>query len=152
MHKLGVTVSFFSAHIHFWGDKHYTDFLGPERANRISPAGSAERAGVRFTIHNDASVTPTRPLHLMHCAVNRITSSGRILGEDQRISATSALRAHTIDAAWQVFQENERGSIEPGKLADFAILSDDPIVGTDKLDQIRVIETIRRGKTAWKSN
>ena len=150
MHKLGVTVSFFSAHIYYWGDKHYTDFLGPERANRISPAGSAERAGVRYTIHNDAAVTPTRPLHLMHCAVNRKTSSGRVLGEDQRISATSALRAHTIDAAWQVFQENERGSIEPGKLADFAILSDDPVARSDTLDQVKVVETIRRGKSVWK--
>ncbi len=150
MHKLGVTVSFFSAHIYYWGDKHYTDFLGPERANRISPAGSAERAKVRYTIHNDAAVTPTRPLHLMHCAVNRKTSSGRVLGEDQRISVTSALRAHTIDAAWQVFQENERGSIETGKLADFAILSDDPIMRSDTLDQVRVVETIRRGRTVWK--
>ncbi|WP_053005680.1 amidohydrolase [Kiloniella spongiae] len=150
MKKLGVTVSFFSAHIYFWGDKHYTDFLGPDRANRISPAGSAERAGVRYTIHNDASVTPTRPLHLMHCAVNRQTSSGRVLGGDQRISAISALRAHTIDAAWQVFQEKERGSIEPGKLADLAILTDDPIANADHLDKLSVVETIRRGKSVWK--
>ncbi|MGB7287116.1 MAG: amidohydrolase [Salaquimonas sp.] len=149
--NLGVTISFFSAHIFYWGDKHYELFLGPERAQNISPAKWAQEAGVRFTIHNDASVTPTRPLHLMHCAVNRKTQSGRVLGEHQRISAESALRAHTIDAAWQVFQENERGSIEVGKLAEFAILSENPIENPDQLGKIKVMETIRYGKSVWKN-
>jgi predicted amidohydrolase YtcJ len=145
MAQLGVTVSFFSAHIHFWGDRHYDTFLGPERAERISPAASAEQYGVRYTIHNDASVTPTRPIHLAHCAVNRLTAGGRVLGEDQKISVLSALRAQTIDAAWQVFQENKRGSIEPGKLADFAILSHNPLTDPERLNRTRVERTVRRG-------
>lgn len=149
MARLGVTVSFFSAHIHFWGDRHYDTFLGPERAVRISPARSAERHGVRFTIHNDASVTPTRPLHLMHCAVNRRTATGRLLGEEERISVLSALRAHTIDAAWQVFQEKERGSIAPGKLADFAILDRNPIETPEHLTDCVVLRTIRRGRRVF---
>lgn len=149
MARLGVTVSFFSAHIHFWGDRHFDTFLGPDRAARISPAASAERHGVRYTIHNDASVTPTRPLHLAHCAVNRRTASERILGNDEKISVLSALRAQTIDAAWQVFQETERGSIEPGKLADFAILSTNPVDNPEDLEHCRVLQTIRRGKTAF---
>ena len=151
MVRLGVTVSFFSAHIHFWGDRHYDTFLGPERAMRISPARSAERHGLRYTIHNDASVTPTRPLHLAHCAVNRRTASGRRLGEDERISVMSALRAQTIDAAWQVFQEAERGSIEAGKLADFAILDRDPLTDPDRIETCKVVETIRRGVTVFAS-
>lgn len=145
MARLGMTVSFFSAHIHFWGDRHYDTFLGPERAERISPAASAERFGVRYTIHNDASVTPTRPIHLAHCAVNRRTASGRILGQAQKVSALSALRAQTIDAAWQVFKEDERGSIEPGKLADFAILSRNPLEAPEQLAKTKVTTTIRRG-------
>lgn len=149
MARLGVTVSFFSAHIHFWGDRHYDTFLGPERAERISPAASAERAGVRFTIHNDASVTSTRPLHLAHCAVNRKTASGRVLGEDEKISVHSALKAQTIDAAWQVFQENERGSISPGKLADFAILAENPLENPEALQSNKVLKTIRRGQMAY---
>ena len=121
MAALGISVSFFSAHIFYWGDLHYSTMLGPERAARISPAASAERFGVRFTIHNDASVTPTRPLHLADCAINRRTYGGRVLGEKQKICPLSALRAMTINAAWQVFQEKERGSLEVGKIADLAI-------------------------------
>ncbi|MFD1157327.1 amidohydrolase [Roseovarius aestuarii] len=151
MARLGVTVSFFSAHIHFWGDRHYDTFLGPDRAARISPAASAEKAGLRYTIHNDASVTPTRPLHLAHCAVNRRTASGRLLGGDERISAISALRAQTIDAAWQVFQEDQRGSIASGKLADFAVLSGNPLVEPEKIEQLQVRQTIRRGACVYRA-
>ncbi|WP_293575726.1 amidohydrolase [Phaeobacter sp.] len=150
MADLGITVSFFSAHIHFWGDTHRDVFLGPERAARISPAASAERFGVRYTIHNDASVTPTRPLHLAHCAVNRRTASGAILGEGEKVSVLSALRAQTIDAAWQVFKEDDRGSIEAGKRADLVILSANPITQPDALQSIQVLETIRNGETVFR--
>jgi predicted amidohydrolase YtcJ len=147
--ELGVTVSFFPAHVYFWGDKHYSEFLGPERSQNISPARWAEEAGVRFTIHNDAAVTPTRPLHLIHTVVSRKTLSGRVLGEHQRISAMSALRAHTIDAAWQVFQEDERGSIEVGKLADLVILDQNPLNVPETIDDVSVLQTIRRGLCVW---
>jgi len=145
MAQLGITVSFFSAHIHFWGDRHFDTFLGPERAQRISPAASAEQYGVRYTIHNDASVTPTRPIHLAHCAVNRVTASGRTLGAGQKVSVLSAFRAQTIDAAWQVFKDTERGSIEVGKLADFALLSRNPLESPQCLNETYVTTTIRRG-------
>ncbi|MCZ4292326.1 amidohydrolase [Hoeflea alexandrii] len=149
--RLGVTISFFPAHVWYWGDKHHTEFLGPERSQNISPTGWAERAGVRFTIHNDAAVTPTRPLHLIHTTVTRKTHTGRILGEHQRISALSALRAHTIDAAWQVFQERERGSIEEGKLADLVILDANPLDRPDRIDAIRVDQTWRRGALVYQA-
>ncbi|WP_406644870.1 amidohydrolase [Aliisedimentitalea scapharcae] len=152
MVRLGVTISFFSAHIHFWGDRHYDTFLGPERAMRISPAASAEKYGVRYTIHNDASVTPTRPIHLAHCAVNRLTASGRQLGADQKVSVLSALRAQTIDAAWQVFQEDRRGSIEVGKLADFAILSRNPLTAPEQLADTKLVQTIRRGQLVFQTS
>ncbi|MFK7939162.1 MAG: amidohydrolase [Roseovarius sp.] len=147
--ELGVTISFFSAHIHFWGDRHYDTFLGPKRAACISPAASAGRLNIRYTLHNDASVTPTRPLHLAHCAVNRVTSGGHVLGEDEKITAYAALKAQTIDAAWQVFQETERGSIEAGKLADFAVLAENPLDAPDALQHNKVLRTIRRGKSAY---
>ncbi|MFY2824538.1 amidohydrolase [Ruegeria sp. MALMAid1280] len=149
MVQLGLTVSFFPAHVYFWGDRHYDTFLGPERSERISPAASAERYGVRYTIHNDASVTPTRPIHLAHCAVNRRTVSGRVLGEGQKINVLSALRAQTINAAWQVFKEDQRGSIEPGKVADFAVLSRNPLHEPDRLTDTRVLETIRNGQSVF---
>ncbi|WP_120499329.1 amidohydrolase [Roseovarius sp. EL26] len=152
MAKIGVTVSFFSAHIHFWGDRHYDTFLGPERAMRISPAASADRYGVRYTLHNDASVTPTRPLHLTHCAVNRKTASGRTLGDAEKISVLSAFKAQTITAAWQVFEEDERGSISPGKVADFTVLSHNPVNNPERLEGTKVVHTIRRGRCVYSAS
>lgn len=147
MARLEISVSFFSAHVHFWGEKHRDVFLGPERAARINPARSAIDRGIRITIHNDAPVTPTRPLHLMWCAVARETSAGSVLGPEQRITPEEALRAHTIDAAWQVFQDHDRGSIESGKRADFAVLSDDPITTSKAIKDIQVEKTIILGET-----
>jgi predicted amidohydrolase YtcJ len=151
MVRLGMTVSFFTAHIHFWGDRHYDTFLGPDRAARISPAATAKQLGLRYTIHNDASVTPTRPLHLTHCAVNRTTASGRLLGEEERISVDAALKAQTIEAAWQVFQEDERGSITPGKLAEFIVLAENPMKNSTEVQNNQVLCTIRRGKCAFQT-
>ena len=86
----------------------------------------------------------------MWCAVERQTTAGRVLGPEQRITPDEALRAHTIDAAWQVFQDHERGSIEPGKRADFAVLSDDPLTTDKPLKDITVEETVVLGETAWR--
>ncbi|NQV43611.1 MAG: amidohydrolase [Rhodospirillales bacterium] len=149
MKELGLTPSFFPAHIHYWGDVHCEVTVGPERAARLSPAGSAVRKGLRFTIHNDATVTPTLPLHLMWCAVNRTTTSGVQLGRDQCITPMQALRAHTLDAAWQVFLDHERGSIEPGKRADFVILSENPLENPSGLKDIIVEQTVVRGETVY---
>lgn len=147
--ELGVTISFFPAHIWYWGDQHHDEILGPNRAHNISPAGWAEAEGLRFTIHNDASVTPTRPLELIQTTVTRRSQSGRVLGADQCLSPLSALRAHTIGAAWQVFREDERGSLEPGKLADLAILDDNPLDRPETIDTIKVSETWRHGRPVY---
>ncbi len=90
-------------------------------------------------------------MHLMHCAVHRRTSSGRVLGPDQRISVTSALRAHTIDASWQVFMEKDRGSIKPNNIADFVVLDANPLENFDDLDQIKVKQTWRRGVCVYEA-
>lgn len=147
---LGVTISFFPAHVWYWGDQHHETILGPDRAQDISPTAWASAEGLRFTIHNDASVTPTRPLKLIDTTVNRRTRGGRILGPDQRISPLAALRAHTIDAAWQVFREDERGSLEPGKLADLAILEDNPLARPDTIGAIEICETWRHGRQVYR--
>ncbi len=149
MKELGLTPSFFPAHIYYWGDVHCEITVGPERAARLSPAGSAVRKGLRFTIHNDATVTSTLPLHLMWCAVNRTTTSGVQLGKDQCITPMQALRAHTLDAAWQVFLDHERGSIEPGKRADFVILSENPLDNPEGIKDITVEQTVVLGETVY---
>lgn len=149
MKALGVIPSFFVLHTYYWGDRHRDVFLGPERTMRISPAESASKLGLRFTIHTDTPVVPMDPLRLMWSAVNRISSSGKVIGAAERISPALALRAVTIDSAWQAFEENTRGSIEPGKLADFAILSASPLDDPARIKDIQVLETIVGGKTIY---
>lgn len=127
MAKLGLCANFFANHLWYWGDQHYEQTVGPERANGLEPCASALREGVPFSIHSDASVTPLGHLHTMWCAVNRLTPKGRTLGETEKISAHEALKAVTIGAAYQLHMDHEIGSLEAGKRADFAILGGDPL-------------------------
>ena len=127
MARLGLCANFFANHLWYWGDQHYEQTVGPERANSLEPCASALREGVPFSIHSDANVTPLGHLHTMWCAVNRITPKGRVLGETEKISAYEALRAVTISGAYQLHMDHEIGSLEAGKRADFAILGEDPL-------------------------
>lgn len=150
MRTLGISPSFFEAHVYYWGDRHRDIFLGPTRAARISPLASARRRGIRFTLHNDTPVTPVDPLLLVWAAVNRLTTSGQLLGPGQRITVTEALRAVTSDAAWQNHQEHERGSIAPGHVADFVLLDRNPLTTPPaELRNIQVLETIISGKSIY---
>ena len=117
----------FTNHIWYWGDQHRDLTIGPERARRMEPCATAEREGVSFSIHSDANVTPLGHLHPMGCAVNRVTASGRVLGEYERISAESALRAVTLGAAYQLHADDEFGTLECGKAADFTVLEENPL-------------------------
>jgi hypothetical protein len=127
MKALGMCANIFVNHVWYWGDQHHALTVGPERANSMEPCGTAKRIGVPFSLHSDANVTPLNPLHLMWCAVNRLTPSGRVLGEHEKISAYDALWAVTQDAAHQMHLDAEIGSIECGKFADFTVLSDSPL-------------------------
>lgn len=131
MATLGITPSFFSSHTYYWGDRHAAIFMGPERAANMSPARWALNAGVRYSSHADTPVTPMLPLQVVWSQVNRITTGGEVLGQHQRVSPVEALRAVTIDAAWQVFMDKEIGSLEPGKLADMVVLSGSPLESSD---------------------
>jgi hypothetical protein len=151
MRALGVVPSFFALHTWYWGDRHREIFLGPERAARISPTRGAAERGIRFTLHCDTPVVPLEPLRLVWAAVNRRTAGGAALGPEQRIDAERALRAVTIDAAWQHFEEGEKGSLEPGKLADLVILDRSPLADPASIDRIRVLETIVGGRTVFRA-
>ena len=148
MAQLGVSPSFFVGHVFYWGDRHRDIFLGPDRAARISPLASALRHRLRCTIHNDTPVTPIHPLLLVWAAVNRVTSSGQVLGKDEAISVLDALRTITSEAAWQNFEEKDRGSLEPGKLADFVILDRNPLtISPMEIRDVRVVETFIGGES-----
>ena len=146
MKALGLCANIFANHIWYWGDAHYEMTVGPERANRMEPCGMAKRTGVPFALHSDASVTPLGSLHLIWCAVNRVTPKGRVLGEHEKISAYDALWAVTQDAAYQMHMDHEIGSIECGKLADFAVLDESPLdVDPMKIKDIPVWGTVVGG-------
>ncbi|MEM7359951.1 MAG: amidohydrolase [Pseudomonadota bacterium] len=149
MHELGVTPSFFSAHTYYWGDRHRDIFMGPERAARMSPARTAGEKGVPYTIHLDTPVVPMDPMLLVWSAVNRESTSGKTIGAYEQISAMQALRATTIDAAWQIFREDEIGSIEVGKLADLVILDGNPLGAKDKIRDIQVDQTFIGGVSVY---
>ncbi len=152
MKRLGAIPSFFVLHTYYWGDRHREIFLGPERAARISPARSAAERGIPFTLHTDAPVTPMEPLRLVWSAVARSTTGGAVLGPEERIPVERALRAVTLDAARQHFQEAERGSIAVGKLADLVVLSESPLaVETARLPEIAVLRTIVGGVEVFAS-
>ncbi|SFG84497.1 amidohydrolase [Neptunomonas qingdaonensis] len=151
MQSLGITPSFFPTHTFFWGDQHLAKLMGPQRAAMMSPTGSATKLGLRFSVHTDAPVTPINPLQLLWSTVNRESMSGAMIGSDQRISVMQAIRAMTIDAAWQVFQEKNRGSIEVGKFADLVILSGDPLESPRNIRQLEVLETIVAGVSVYQA-
>ena len=146
--ELDVGVSFFPGHTYYWGDWYRYTVLGEARARAISPLASADIAGVKYSIHADSPVTPMDPMQMLWSATERRTRSGYLLGPEQRISRLRALRAMTIDAAWQNFIDNDRGSLTQGKLADFVILSDDPLLADD-VRQITVQEVWIDGKLQY---
>ncbi len=127
MAALGMNANIFSNHIYYWGDQHRDFTVGPERAARMDACATALREGVKFSIHSDSPITPMGHLHTAWCAVNRLTATGEVLGPDERIEVQDALEAITINAAYQLKLDHDMGSIEAGKLADFAILEDDPL-------------------------
>lgn len=131
---LGVSVTFFPSHTFYWGDWYRASVLGDERAEKISPLASAESVGLRYSLHSDAPVTPIAPLAILWSATTRETLSGFKLGPEYRINRDQALRSLTIDAAWQNHLEHDRGSLEPGKLSDFIVLSGDPLKHPDVRD------------------
>ncbi|MBM3645611.1 MAG: amidohydrolase [Alphaproteobacteria bacterium] len=124
---LGMCVNLFANHLFYWGDIHRARTLGPERAERMDACATARDCGVPFAIHCDAPVTPIGPLFTAWCAVNRRTASGRTLGEAEKIPVADALRAITLGAAYTLKLDEEIGSIDVGKRADFAILDRDPL-------------------------
>jgi len=145
--QLGAIVSANPYYVSALADQYSETGLGPERADQMVRLGDVERAGISYSLHSDMPMAPADPLFLMWCAVNRITSSGRIAGENQSISREGALHGVTLDAAYSLRLEQERGSIEPGKLANFTILDENPLtVEATKIKDVGVWGTVMEGR------
>lgn len=147
MGNLGMCANLFANHTFYWGDEHYLLTVGPERAERMNACATALANDVPIAIHSDAPITPLAPLFTAWCAVNRVTASGRIQGESEKISVGEALRTITVGAAYTLKLDDQIGSIETGKRADFAILEGDPTsVDPKELKDIAVWGTVLGGK------
>ncbi|HNP18791.1 MAG TPA: amidohydrolase [Fulvivirga sp.] len=148
--KYKIEPSFFTNHAYFWGDDHVKN-LGKERADFLSPMVTAQRLGLKPTNHSDATVTPVNPLFTVWTAVNRVSRSGAIIGDNERTTPYQALKAITSNAAYEFFDENLKGTLTEGKLADFVILDKNPLkVAPMDIKDIQVLETIKEGVSIYK--
>ncbi|MBQ3072741.1 MAG: amidohydrolase [Oscillospiraceae bacterium] len=151
MKAIHMIASIFVGHVWYWGDIHIQNF-GPERGHHISPAKDALERGVHVNFHQDTPVTRPNMLHSVWCAVNRISRRGNIIGADQKIPVYDALRAVTAEGAYQYFEEDEKGTIEIGKRADFVILDKSPLdVPELEIRDLAVLETIKDGVTVYRN-
>jgi predicted amidohydrolase YtcJ len=149
-HDLGVTCSLFVDQIHYWGDIIVDGLFGSEHGNRWMPCGSAVATGMRISLHNDPPVTPEEPLRNISVAATRTAPSGRVIGPEQRITVDQAIRAQTIDAAWQLFADDVIGSLEVGKYADMVVLSADPrAVPPEAIADLEVQATFLAGRQVY---
>ncbi|NOD85602.1 amidohydrolase [Ruegeria sp. HKCCD6119] len=150
--RLGVFMSLFPMHTFYWGDWHRDHTVGPVNAENISPTGWLLERGMIFGSHHDAPVALPDSMRILDATVTRRTRSGDILGPRHRVDVATALKALTIWPAWQHFEENDKGSIEAGKLADFVLLSEDPTaIDPETLDAVRIMATIKEDTVIYEA-
>ena len=139
MAKTNMMPSFFVAHTYYWGDIHIENF-GYDRAKNISPVKSAIRNGIPYTFHQDSPVLMPNMIDTIQCAMHRMTRNGVALNQDECVCLEEALKAITINGAYQYYEEDTKGTISVGKKADLVILD----------DKGNVLETIKDGKTIFR--
>ena len=147
--KYRITPSFFTAHTYYFADAHVAN-RGHEQAMYISPMRDAVDKGLKPTNHTDFYVAPLDQMFMLWTAVNRISRSGEVIGAGQRVTPLEGLEAMTINVARQYGEQDSKGSLEPGKLADLVILDRNPLaVEPMSIKDIRVVETIKEGRTIY---
>jgi hypothetical protein len=147
--KYSMIASLFPMHTFYWGDW-YKEIIGPDKAQQISPIKSALKKGIRVTSHTDAPVAFPNMMMILWTTVNRVSRTGTVMGPDERLTPYEALKSITIWGAEQFFEEGEKGTLTPGKLADMVVLDKNPLkVDPMNLKDIVVLETIKEGKTIY---
>ena len=150
--RIGVAPAYFTSHTLYFADIHRQNFP-PAVVDFISPMRAARRAGLHPSNHTDFPVTPLDVMTMLWSSMERTSQTSVVSGAAQRLTAYEALQAITTDAAWQISEENRKGRIAPGLLADFVVLDGNPLVIQRRdLRSIRVVETVKEGRTVWRSH
>ena len=148
--ELDIIASLFPLHTFYWGDWH-KQIIGDELGNKISPTRTALNKGLRITIHTDAPVALPNLMRMVGITVERKSRSGKLIGAGEKLTPYEALKGITEWSAYQHFEENKKGTIENGKLADLVILDKNPLKVAEKdIKNIVVLETIKEGISVYK--
>ena len=148
--NLDIIASLFPLHTFYWGDWH-KELIGDSLGNKISPTRTALNKGLKITIHTDAPVALPNLMRVIWTATNRVSRSGNIIGKNERLTPYEALKCITEWSAYQHFEEESKGTLEVGKLADLVILDSNPIkVDIENIKNIVVLQTIKEGSTVYK--
>ena len=147
--EMKMIASLFPLHTFYWGDWH-TQLIGDSLVQSISPVKTALEKGMDITIHTDAPVALPNLMRVLWTAVARTSRSGKVIGEDERLTPYEALQAITIWSAYQHFEEDKKGSLEKGKLADLVILDKNPLkINPKDIKDIQVLKTIKEGEIVY---
>ena len=147
--ELNIIASLFPLHTFYWGDWH-KQLIGDSLGNKISPTRTALNKGLKITIHTDAPVALPNLMRVVWTAVNRVSRSGKIIGEKEQLTPYEALKCITEWSAYQHYEENSKGTLEKGKLADLVILDANPLkVNVNDIKDITVVTTIKEGSTVY---
>ena len=147
---LNIIASLFPLHTFYWGDWH-KELIGDSLGNKISPTRTALNKGLKITIHTDAPVALPNLMRVIWTATNRVSRSGSIIGENERLTPYEALKCITQWSAYQHFEEESKGTLALGKLADLVILDLNPLkVDKEKIKDIIVLETIKEGFSVYR--
>jgi len=132
-----------------FGDGYMVNY-GEERANRMFTCKTFINEGIIAAGSSDCPVTFSDPLLGMHLAVNRVTQTGQAISQNERVTVKEALRMHTYNGAYASFEENIKGSLEIGKLADMVVLSDSLLkIPSDRIKDIKVDMTVIDGNIVY---
>lgn len=152
--RLGISPSFLIGHVYYWGKAMRDKVFGAQKANLLDRTQACEAKGIRWTLHSDEPVTEMGPLRCIQNAVTRDMwrEEGSKLAANEAVDVRTAIRAMTIDAAWQCHSDHEVGSLEAGKFADFVVLASDPhTCSPEKISEIPVLETWMGGRKVFTS-
>lgn len=153
MKALGITPNFHINHLYYYGQALRDEIIGEERAEKLLPVKSAAAAGLAYSLHADKPMFESDPISLMATAIQRQTREGDSLGIGQALSRIEALRAMTLNAAWQIQMEDKIGSLSVGKYADFVVLDKNPLtIPVENFRDIHILQTIVNGNTIYKRN